>query len=117
MKRDAMVGDLIVLVLAGWLFISPWLFGFTDLTAVSWVAWIGAVAVGAVALAALVSVTRWLESLNLVFGLALVVAPWLLNIVDKPKPATALFQTGLIVVTVAVLELLVMPKSAQAATA
>jgi hypothetical protein len=117
MKRDTMVGDLISALLAGWLFLSPWIVGFTNLTAAAWSAWIGALVVGGVAISALWSVTRAKEAINLVTGLLLIASPWLLHFATELKPASAVFQPGIVFVTVAVLELYVMRKPAPAATA
>lgn len=117
MKRDTMVGDLISLVLAGWLFLSPWIVGFTNLTSAAWTAWLGALVIGGVAVSSLWSVTRLKQSINLVAGLVLVASPWLLHITSELKPTSALFQTGIVFVTVAVLELWMMRKPVQAASA
>ena len=117
MKRDTMVGDRISLLLAGWLFLSPWIVGFTNLTSAAAVAWIGALAIASVAVSALWSVTRLKETINLFVGLLLIASPWLLHIRSDVQPSDALFQTGIVFVTVAILELWVMRKPAQAATA
>ena len=105
MKRHAMVGDLVSLVLAGWLFLSPWIVGYTALTAASWVAWLAGLAIVAVAALALMTVRTWTQWTNLALGLILMAAPFALHMLDKVHATDALFQTGIVVVTIAALEL------------
>jgi hypothetical protein len=117
MKREAMVGDLVTLVLAVWLFLSPWIVGFTNLTLTAWIAWIVAIAIGAVSVAALAAVTRTKEWLNLALGLLLVISSWAVHFAAKQQIFDVLFQTGLIVAVVAILELWVMRKEPAPASA
>ncbi|MBI1204615.1 MAG: hypothetical protein GC182_19100 [Rhodopseudomonas sp.] len=117
MKRNAMVGDLVSLVLAGWLFLSPWIVGYTALTAASWVAWLAGLAIVAVAALALKSVRIWTQWTNLVLGLILVASPFALHMLDKVHATDCLFQTGIVVVIIAVLELGVLYSIREPATA
>ena len=55
-KREALA-DVINLALGAWLFLTPWIFGFTSEAATSWNAWLSGLAIGAIAIAALVAFT------------------------------------------------------------
>lgn len=89
--------DWIVLALAVWLFVSPWVLQFGTgvqsslpgadapggpIAAVShaaWNAWVLAVIVGLVAIAALSRIEIWQEWVNLLLGIWIFVAPWALD--------------------------------------
>jgi hypothetical protein len=67
------------LLLAAWLFISPWVLGFAaGATGAAWNAWIVAVVIGVFAIAALVRAQPWEEWVNLFAGGWLFVSPWVL---------------------------------------
>jgi hypothetical protein len=77
--------DGINLLLAIWLFISPWVLGFAPgaalagSAAVAWNAWILAVIIGVFAIAALVRAQPWEEWINLIAGAWLFISPWVLG--------------------------------------
>ncbi len=71
--------DLCNLLLAGLLFISPWIMGFVGVTMPAWNAWIVAVALAVVAFAALSVFAEWEEWVNLLLGIWLMAAPWVLG--------------------------------------
>lgn len=71
--------DWVNLVLAVCLFISPWVVGFMADTIPTWNAWIVGVVVGILALATLSAFAEWEEWINLLLGLWLVAAPWVLG--------------------------------------
>jgi hypothetical protein len=71
--------DWINLVLAAFLFVSPWLFGFTSHSLASWNAWICGAVIAALALAAIVRFAEWEEWINVALGAWLVIAPWILG--------------------------------------
>ncbi len=67
------------LLLAVWLFLSPWVLGFADSETVAWNAWLVAVIV---ATAAVVSIGRYspqAQWVAVVMGAWLIVSPWLLR--------------------------------------
>lgn len=76
--------DWVNLLLAVWLFISPWVLNYTGLGAAAWNAWIVAVVIGVIAVAALSQYARWEEWTNLVLGLWLVISPWVLAVAAPP---------------------------------
>ena len=71
--------DWINLVLAAFLFVSPWLFGFAEQPLASWNAWICGAVIAVVALAAIAWFAEWEEWINIAIGIWLVVAPWVLG--------------------------------------
>jgi uncharacterized membrane protein YfhO len=71
--------DFFNLIIAACLFISPWLFGFVGEAMPTRNAWIVAVVLALVASAALSAFAEWEEWMNLVLGLWLMVAPWMLG--------------------------------------
>jgi len=71
--------DWINVVLAGCLFLAPWVLGFAEERYAAWNAWISAVVIAALAIGALSAFQEWEEWLNLVAGIWVVVAPWVLG--------------------------------------
>jgi hypothetical protein len=71
--------DGVNLLLAIWLFISPWTLGYSAITAASWNAWIVGVVLFVLSLASLTQFQRWEEWVNTLLGLWLIVSPWVLG--------------------------------------
>jgi len=96
--------DVANLSLAVVLFFSPWLFGLSS--GAPWqTASIVVVIIAVLSIAALAAFAVWEEWLNLVAGLALIVAPWLLGFQDSQ--AIILFVTiGIAVAALAAFEAL-----------
>jgi uncharacterized membrane protein len=78
-KAGERVPDGINVVLAALLLISPWVFSYTGQSLAAWSAWIGGVVVAILAIAALVRFAEWEEWINVVLGVWLVIAPWVLG--------------------------------------
>jgi len=74
--------DWINLILAGCLFLSPWVLGFVGEVNPAWNAWIVGAALAVFAVAALTAFAEWEEWVSLALGLWLVVAPWALGFAD-----------------------------------
>jgi len=97
--------NIINAVLAAILFVSPWIFGFSEVQAASWNAWICGPAVAILALAAIKELQEWEEWANVVLGLWAAAAPWLLGFAGI---ATALWThvgLGLAIAILAAVEL------------
>ena len=90
--------DLINLVLAVWLFISPWIIGFAAETHAAWNAWIVGVVLGALAVATLSVFAEWEEWVNLVLGLWLIVSPWLLGFMANTNAMATHVVLGVLVI-------------------
>jgi len=79
------------LLLAIWLFISPWVIGFAygagnaeavtlpNAGAAAWNAWVIAVIVGVLSIAAIAKLAVWEDWVNLVLGVWLFFSPWILG--------------------------------------
>jgi hypothetical protein len=105
MKRNQMIGDASNLVLAVWLFFSPWIVGFAGQTPAAWTAWLTAIAIGAFAIAALLAFAEWEEWINLALGLWAMVSPWVVGFSTNQPPTVVMFLTGLVVAAIAAIEL------------
>ncbi len=76
--RSESVLDLYNVLLAVVLFASPWLFGLTNGNARTDF-WVSSAAVVAISLAAIFAYAKWEEWATLLFGLWLIVSPWVLG--------------------------------------
>lgn len=65
MIKQEKLPDLVNLLLGVGLFVSPWAFGFTNLNAASWNAWLSGALIAALAAAALWLFAEWEEWLTL----------------------------------------------------
>lgn len=90
--------DLINLILAVCLFISPWIIGFAAETTAAYNAWIIGVVLGALAVATLAVFAEWEEWVNLVLGLWLIVSPWLLGFMANADAMATHVILGVLVV-------------------
>jgi hypothetical protein len=94
------------LVLAIWLFISPWVLRFAPgtssehiMAAAAWDAWIVGIIIGALSIAALARAQPWEEWVNLVAGAWLFISPWVLKFSgDKTTLWNALIVGALVVI-------------------
>jgi hypothetical protein len=100
-----MIGDGINLLLAVWLFLSPWIVGFSSLTPAVWTACLTAIAIGAFAIAALSAYAEWEEWINLVLGLWAIVSPWVVGFATDESARMVMVLTGLVVAVIAAVEL------------
>jgi hypothetical protein len=117
------------LILAIWLFISPWVLQFasgagavgtpaetaapgTALMAAAWNAWIFGVVVAAIAAAGLVRAQEWEEWTNLVIGIWLVVAPWALGFGSNAVATWNTLVVGVLIFALAAWELYDIRKAA-----
>src|SRR5262245_45022791 len=97
--------DWINLVLAGLLFISPWVLGFVDEPRAAWNACVVAVVIAGLALAAVTAFAEREEWINLALGLGAAGWPWLLGFVGVASATWAHVVLGLLVAAVAAWEL------------
>lgn len=92
--------DWINLILAVCLFLSPWVLGFAGEVNPAWNAWAVSVALAVIALAAISAFAEWEEWVNLILGLWLVAAPWVLDFVANVNALWTHVVVGLIVAAV-----------------
>jgi SPW repeat len=89
--------DWINLVLAAFLFISPWIFQFADNMTASWNAWVCGVIIAALALSAIAWFAEWEEWINIALGVWLVIAPWVLGFSAVPSAMWTHVILGLVI--------------------
>ncbi|MGE3361948.1 MAG: SPW repeat protein [Rhizobiaceae bacterium] len=92
--------DWINLVLAIFLFLSPWLVGFAAEVNPAWNAWLMGAAMGIISLAALYAFAEWEEWVNGALGLWLIVAPWILGFTASMNAMWTHVAIGALVVLV-----------------
>ena len=108
--------DWVMLVLAVWLFLSPWILGFAAAlpaaagealsgSPAAWNAWIVGIAIAAVAIWAIVMFAPWQDWVNGVLGAWLVIAPWVLGFGSLATAAWNHVIVGLLVLALAAWEL------------
>jgi len=102
LRRESVL-DIYTLVLAGFLFLSPWLFAYTR-GFVRMDAWIAGALLFAVALAAVVAFAEWEEWLILAVGLWLLASPWILGFTHTTAMHISI-GVGCVVTFLAALEL------------
>lgn len=103
-KEDKAVNGL-ALVLAGILFVAPWLFGFADRQTASWNAWISAALIAAATAFAFAQLSVWEEWADALVGLWIAISPWLLGFADMANAMWSHVVIGLGVAALALYEL------------
>ena len=117
-KIEALI-DLINFAMGGFLFLSPWIFGFTS--GLGWhTSWIAGTAICIIAISSIgdlvapVSTSDFFETeewLTLAIGLWLAVCPWILGFHGDTMAMQVHFAVGVVVATIAVVELWVMRRT------
>jgi SPW repeat len=102
----AFVLDVYNLVLAIFLFVSPWLFAYAN-SVVRLDFWASGALIAVVSAAAIAAFSEWEEWLNLALGIWLVLAPWLLGYTHSRAMHVSV-AAGIIVVYLAGLRLWLM---------
>jgi hypothetical protein len=67
------------LLLAVWLFVSPWLLNYSQEQLPAWNSFAVAIIVGVFAIAAMLKFAKWEEWVNIAVGVWLIISPWLLG--------------------------------------
>ena len=96
--------DLYNIVLAAFLFTTPWLFKFPT-EAARLDIWITGGAIAAIAVLAIVAYATWQEWANALLGAWLIASPWVLGFAHTRAMHSSV-ATGIIVVFLAVIELM-----------
>ncbi|HEY6024844.1 MAG TPA: SPW repeat protein [Pseudolabrys sp.] len=102
LRRDAIL-EAYQLLLAIFLFVSPWLFAFAHGT-VGADAWLSATLVALISLTGLVAFREWEEWTNLVLGLWISVSPWVLGF-QHTVAMRINFVVGILIAYLAILDL------------
>jgi hypothetical protein len=66
-------------LLAIWLFISPWVLQYAAVQTAAWNAWVVAIVIAALSIGALARLAQWEEWVNLALGIWLILSPWILG--------------------------------------
>ena len=117
-KTEAFI-DIVNLALGGFLFVSPWIFGFSSRLGwhTSWMAGAALVIVAIFSIADLldsVSFPAFFEQeewITLTFGVGLAVCPWVLSFQADTMAMQVHLVVGVVVATIAVVELWVLHHS------
>jgi hypothetical protein len=112
-ERSGKWQDWANLILAAWLFLSPWILGFAPAGAgseaaasnASWNAWVFGIVIGVVAAAAIARLQVWEEWVNALLGVWLFLSPWILGFAGLPNPGWNHWITGALVFAFAVSDL------------
>jgi len=67
------------LLLAVWLFVSPWLLNYSQEQLPAWNSFAVAIIVGVFAIAAMIKFAQWEEWITIAVGVWLIISPWLLG--------------------------------------
>jgi hypothetical protein len=104
-RGELTVMNIVNALLAAFLFISPWLFGFSETQTASWNAWICGLAIVVLAIAAVSALYEWEEWANVALGLWTAVAPWILGFAGIAAAMWTHVIVGLAVAVLAAVEL------------
>lgn len=84
-------------IFGGWLFLSPWLMQYASLGAASWNSMLFGGAIVFFATWALLAPAAWEEWTNLVLGIWLIVAPWVLGFSSQVFATWNIVGVGVVV--------------------
>ena len=87
----------LTLILAVWLFVSPWILGFSGTPDPAWNAWIVGVIVAVVSVVALAQVAQWEDWVNVILGIWLFISPWILHFSGMQHAAMNAWIVGILV--------------------
>jgi SPW repeat-containing protein len=99
--RNARWQNVANFVLGAWLFISPWVLGFSDAGKVATNAWIFGIIIALLALSAIFAYQRWEEWLTAVIGVWVFISPWVLGAVSNARILWSSLVVGALLVILA----------------
>lgn len=76
--RERLWQDWVNMVFGAWLFIAPWI-GLAGMESAVWNSWFFGAAIAVFAIASLTNPRRWKEWVNLLIGIWLIIAPFVLG--------------------------------------
>ena len=104
MERWRSQTNLINVVFALLLFLSPWMLGFAGEIA-AWNAWISGALLAAMSARAVVAFAEWEEWIELALGVWILASPWVLKFAAGSSASKVHVMTGAIVTLLAAIEL------------
>ncbi len=90
--------DWLNVILGVWLFLSPWILGFSGAGNAAWNAWIIGVAIVVFAAIAVSTPRQWEEIVNLLLGIWMVISPWVLACAGTRAAEANAIIVGLLVI-------------------
>ena len=99
--RNARWQNVANLVLGAWLFISPWVLGFSDAGKVATNAWIFGIIIALLALSAIFAYQRWEEWLTAAIGVWVFISPWVLGAASNARILWSSLVVGALLVILA----------------
>jgi hypothetical protein len=87
--------DIINVALAIWLFVSPWVLGYSGAAAPN--AWVIGVVVFLLSATSLAQFRLWEEWINVLLGIWLILSPWVLHFSTSSRPTSNAIIVGIIV--------------------
>ena len=99
--RNARWQDVANFVLGAWLFISPWVLGFSDAGKVATNAWIFGITIALLALSAIFAYQRWEEWPTAAIGVWVFISPWVLGAVSNARILWSSLVVGALLVILA----------------
>ena len=109
--------DVVNLILAAFLLLTPMMVGFASDHVAAPNAWVSGIVIGAVAIAALTKFAEWEEWINLLLGVWVLVSPWVLSFSAQTTARWAHVGIGLSVAVLAGLRLWFMHQTPQRVSA
>ena len=104
-RSDLTALNIVNALLAAFLFLSPWIFGFGAVQAAAWNAWICGLLIVALAVAAVSALHEWEEWVNGALGLWTAAAPWILGFAGTAAALWTHLGVGLAVAVLAAVEI------------
>ena len=89
--------DALNVILGIWLFVSPWVLGYSGAQVPAWNAWAVAVVVFLLSVASLAQFRKWEEWINVLLGIWLILSPWILHFNSLSKATSNAIIVGIIV--------------------
>ncbi len=89
------------LLLGAWLFISPWVMAYTDISRAAWNAHILGAAIVAFSAIAVYLPRMWEEGVNIALGIWLLISPWVLDFATYRNITANAVIVGLLVAVLA----------------
>jgi hypothetical protein len=99
--RNARWQNVANFVLGAWLFISPWVLGFSDAGKVATNAWIFGIIIALLALSAIFAYQRWEEWLTAAIGVWVFISLWVLGAVSNARILWSSLVVGALLVILA----------------
>ena|SRR5437016_268306 len=103
--KKEVLADVLNLAFGAWLFLTPWIFGFTAEAAASWNAWLSGLAIGIIAIAALMAFAEWEEWINLLLGIWVAASAWIVGFASHATATRVHAIVGIVVAIVAAVRL------------